>query len=257
MWGGLLGRFMASGGGGEIRPAGDRSHSGGACGNRAARPAGGNAGRARARSARARNSEGPHAGLCQLGRTQRRVRGAASMAAPSDRSQPAGQYKNAKPPPGKTRRTCKVVEEARCRSQPAGQNGDPLAIPLEGRAGRGRRHREDQERSEGDDAIPSDFSGLFRPAAGRTRNDEVVRRDDPTPAMETRCLIPTLDGRREAGFSSGRGTTVPSARRRPFPARRRGPACRRRGLRWRAGRASSAAPARPGRPRGPRPRASA
>jgi hypothetical protein len=79
------------GGGGEIRPAGDRSHSDGACGHRAARPAGGNAGRARARSARARNSEGPHAGLCLLGRTRRRVGGLRSMRSPSDCSQPAGQ----------------------------------------------------------------------------------------------------------------------------------------------------------------------
>ena len=73
-------------GGGEIRPAGGRSRGAGACGPRAARPAGGDAGPDRASHAREGNSEGPHAGLCLLGRTRRRVGAAASMAAASDRS---------------------------------------------------------------------------------------------------------------------------------------------------------------------------
>ena len=51
-------------GGGEIRPAGRRSHHAGASGHRAARPAGGDAGPDRASHAREGNSEGPHAGLC-------------------------------------------------------------------------------------------------------------------------------------------------------------------------------------------------
>jgi len=51
-------------GGGEIRPAGAWSHHAEACGHRAARPAGGDAGPDRALHAREGNSEGPHAGLC-------------------------------------------------------------------------------------------------------------------------------------------------------------------------------------------------
>jgi hypothetical protein len=51
-------------GGGQIRPAGDMSHSAGACGTRAARPVGGDAGPERASHARKGNSEGPLAGLC-------------------------------------------------------------------------------------------------------------------------------------------------------------------------------------------------
>ena len=78
-------------GGGEIRPAGGRSHGAGARGSRAARPAGGDAGPDRASHARKGNSEGPHAGLCLLGRTRRRVGGLRSMRSPSDRSKPAGQ----------------------------------------------------------------------------------------------------------------------------------------------------------------------
>ena len=78
-------------GDGEDRPAGDRSHCAEACGPRAARMAGGNAGPDRASHAREGNSEGPHAGLCLLGRTRRRVGGLRSMRSPSDRSESAGQ----------------------------------------------------------------------------------------------------------------------------------------------------------------------
>ena len=78
-------------GGGELRPAGGRSHGAGARGHRAAKPAGGDAGPDRASHAEEGNSEGPHAGLCLLGRTQRRVGGLGSKPSPSDRSGPAGQ----------------------------------------------------------------------------------------------------------------------------------------------------------------------
>ena len=73
-------------GGSEIRPAGDTSHCAEACGHRAARPAGGDADPDRAFHARKGNSEGPHVGLCLLGRTRRRVGGLRSMRSPSDRS---------------------------------------------------------------------------------------------------------------------------------------------------------------------------
>ena len=56
-------------GGGELRPAGEKSHGAFACGPRAASPAGGDAGPDRGRLAREGNSEGPHAGVCLLGRT--------------------------------------------------------------------------------------------------------------------------------------------------------------------------------------------
>jgi hypothetical protein len=73
-------------GGGEIRPAGEKSHGAEACGSRAARPAGGDAGPDRASHAREGNSDGPDASLCLVGRTRRRVGAAASMAAARDRS---------------------------------------------------------------------------------------------------------------------------------------------------------------------------
>jgi hypothetical protein len=73
------------------RPAGDRSHGAEACGDRSARPAGGDAGPDRASHAREGNSEGPHAGLCLLGRTRRRVGGLGSTPSPSGRSRPVGQ----------------------------------------------------------------------------------------------------------------------------------------------------------------------
>jgi len=60
----LLSVLFENGGGGEIRPAGGRSHRAGACGSRAARPAGGYAGPDRLSCAREGNSEGSHAGLC-------------------------------------------------------------------------------------------------------------------------------------------------------------------------------------------------
>jgi hypothetical protein len=77
---------LESGGGGEIRPAGGRSHRAGPCGHRAVRPAGGDAGPDRTRHVREGNSEAPYTGLCLLGRTRRRVGGLSSMRSPSDRS---------------------------------------------------------------------------------------------------------------------------------------------------------------------------
>jgi hypothetical protein len=97
--------------GGEIRPAGHRSDCAGACGSRAARPAGGDAGPDRGSCVREGNSEGPHAGLCQLGRTRRWVGGLGSRPSPSDRPAPAGQEKNP-PRSGKEKRASHLATAA-------------------------------------------------------------------------------------------------------------------------------------------------
>jgi hypothetical protein len=77
-------------GGGEIRPAGEKSYGAEACGHQAARPASGNAGPDRASLPREGNSEVPHASLCLLGRTRRRVPPAAGCAARVTARSPRG-----------------------------------------------------------------------------------------------------------------------------------------------------------------------
>jgi len=77
-------------GGGEIRPAGDRSHGAGACGHRAGVPRWGIAG---AVSGEQRGALPRDVSRPRRDRTRRRVGGLRSMCSPSDRSQPAGQNK--------------------------------------------------------------------------------------------------------------------------------------------------------------------
>jgi hypothetical protein len=77
----------ANGGGGEIHPAGQRSHLAGACGHPTRWPSWGYG------AAASRRRRGVTRRAALSGRTRRRVGGLGSTPSPSDRSWPAGQKK--------------------------------------------------------------------------------------------------------------------------------------------------------------------
>jgi hypothetical protein len=115
-------------GGGEIRPAGEKSHGAGACGSRAARPAGGNAGPDRASHAREGNSEGPHAGLrpaaggiAREGGSEGCARCAARATAQSPRGKKKPHAVKKKSlvahPPGKTKAVTQRQRSSRLRAR--------------------------------------------------------------------------------------------------------------------------------------------
>jgi len=79
----------------------------------------------------------------------------------------------------------------------------PACVSVE-RALRVCCHREDAERSAGDDAIPCDSAGLLRPLPG-TRNDRHARRACPTLSGRRGLPPPahSLHAERETAFEGG------------------------------------------------------